>query len=67
MIDMRLYRRLDRVSCDIDKNNIYVTVRGHVREKVFNAKAELEKELGDRVSWQVFLAELAGHYLATKH
>jgi NTP pyrophosphatase (non-canonical NTP hydrolase) len=66
MIDMRLYRRLDHVTCDNDRHNIYVTVRGKVREQVFKAKTALEDELGDRISWQVFLSEMAGHYLRSK-
>ncbi|ATG49285.1 hypothetical protein CEW89_17905 [Celeribacter ethanolicus] len=63
MMNMRMYRKKEQRPREADEHSIYVTVRGDAYRTIFRAKTTLEDQLGDRVSWQVFLTELATRYL----
>ncbi len=63
MIDMRTYRKTRGRDRNPNEHNVFVTLRGDAKRMVFTAKEKLEKRLGDRVSWQVFLSVIAQEYL----
>jgi hypothetical protein len=66
MMNMRMYRKKNQCIKKADEHRIFVTVRGDAHRIIFRAKEALEEQLGDRVSWQVFLTELASRFLAER-